>query len=201
MSEAEEVRYPECREYGSDWDKNRNPNPRFKGLRSCFMPHIGLSCEACCFNPDAHPVQWTSNYMEKVKENHCWNSDRLEPVLGGYATVLSPWDKWRFCCQPYGCAPDMDVYVCRFLPWLPYYAVLFFMCVVGACAIFEWALIGNKLCFKNPPQDEDPFALVSGAAEDAKAKTAAPAKKADDGAAAKPIKPSAVAPAGAGALE
>jgi hypothetical protein len=215
MSEAEDVRVPQCREYNSDWDKNRNPNPDYKGFRSCFMPHLGMSCEACCYNPDAHPVQWVSNYHEKVKENLCWNSDRLEPTLGVYATAFTPFEKWQKCCQDSGCDPAVHVWVCLAMPWTPYMALLFFMSVVGCCAIFEWALIGNKLCFKNPPRDEDPFALTSNAAEEARKSTGAPpkggstssqvgaAEAEDGGKPAKPVKSSAVAPAptGAGALE
>jgi hypothetical protein len=201
MSEAEGVRPPECREYMSDWDKGRNPWK--KGERSCFMPHIGASCETCCYNPDAHPVQWISDYQERVKENYCWNSDRLEPTIGPLASVLTPFQKWQKCCQDSGCDPAVTVLVCRTLPYVPYLALLFFMTVVAGCAIFEWALIGNKLCFKNPPQDEDPFALVGNAAEAAKDATKAPPKKeASKESVGKPIKSSAVAPeGGAGALE
>jgi hypothetical protein len=205
MSAAEEVRPPECREYGGEFDLNRNPNPDFKGLRSCFMPHLGLSCEACCYNPDAHPVQWTSDYMEKVKENHCWNTDRLEATLGVYVTALTPYDKWQKCCQDSGCDPAVHVWICIWLWAIPYAVILFFACIVAGCAIFEWALIGNKLCFKNPPQDQDPFALVNNAAEGAKEATQPPPKNvpAAEEAKPKPVKPSAVAPAtaGAGALE
>merc|ERR1719240_2452335 len=104
-------------------------------------------------------------------------------------------DKWQKCCMDSGCDPASNLHVCIIMPFTPYLALLFFMSVVGCCAVFEWALIGNKLCFKNPPKDEDPFALVSGAAEAARKSTAAPKKKA--------AKPGAVAPEGegAGALE
>jgi hypothetical protein len=207
MSEAEGVRPPECRDYMSMDDMNRHPDLELKGLRSCWMPHVGMSCEACCYNPDAHPVRWDSNYQEKVKENFCFNSDALEPTLGAYANILTPFQKWQKCCQDSGCDPAVHIWVCLVLPWTPYIALLFFMTVVLCCAIFEWALIGNKLCFKNPPKDEDPFALTSNAADAAKDATAAPPKKSaeDAGKPAKPppaVKPSAVAPAeGAGALE
>jgi hypothetical protein len=221
MSAAENVRPPECREYGGDFDLARNPNPEYKRVRSCFMNHLGMSCEACCYNPDAHPVQWTSNYKDKVKENYCWNSDVFEATLGHYATALTPFDKWQKCCQDSGCDPAVHVWVCLALPWVPMMALTFFLTVVGACAIFEWALIGNKLCFKNPPQDDDPFATMNKnqeaiAEERRKSDVAAQRKSSKGGESSsgipdkKPsIKPSAVAPAtvppmpgaGAGALE
>merc|ERR1711937_757171 len=98
-------------------------------------------------------------------------------------------------------------------------ALTFFLTVVAACAIFEWALIGNKLCFKNPPQDDDPFATMNknqeAIAEERRKSDVAAQRKASKGGESssgilggssmgipdkKPsIKPSAVAPATAGA--
>merc|ERR1719506_53268 len=100
-------------------------------------------------------------------------------------------------------APLTSMYGCA----SPFLAILFFMTVVAACAIFEWALIGNKLCFKNPPQDDDPFATMNKnqeaiAEERRKSDVAAQRKSSKGGESSsgipdkKPsIKPSAVAPA------
>jgi hypothetical protein len=168
MSEAEGVRPPTCYDHESEMDLARNPYYWPDTPRSCFEPILGLSCEACCFDPDTHPVQWSSYNRENVKKSKCWSHDIMKSTMGPAFDTTQPYDKWTKCCQDYMCDASISVTTCLIMPFVPYIALGFFLLVVVLCAVFEWALIGNKLCFRNPPKDEDPFAFVNNAATEAK---------------------------------